>query len=69
MQTSYSSSLHLFKLALAQAKSPRFLVIRGTVRDPIRCFGKSEQVRPQFSQRHCSAHRDAIIQHMKVSSF
>src|SRR5208337_2772947 len=55
-----------FKLPVAQAKSPCFPVVGGSVRNPIRRFRQAEQVGPQFGKRHCSMHWDAVVQHMQV---
>ena len=54
-------------LIMGQTKSPIFLVVRRSIRNPIGVLGESEQVRLQFTQRHRCVHRSTVIQYVQVA--
>src|SRR6266702_5317242 len=54
-------------LAMGQAESPVFLIVRRAVRDPVRSIGKRKQVRLEFAQWHGRVHRRTVIQDVQVA--
>src|SRR5580704_12973721 len=59
--------LHAFQLPVAQAKSPGFTIVGGTVRNPVRRFRQREEVWLEFRERHGLVHRYAVVEHVEVA--
>jgi len=66
----YTDFIHLIfqleELSVTQAKSPSLVVVGVAVRDPLRIFRKSEQMWPQFFERHLLMNRDAVAHDVKI---
>src|SRR5262245_40369960 len=51
---------------MAQTKSPRRGVIGGTIRNPVRVIGQTEEVRTEFGQCHGGMYGHAVADHVQV---
>ena len=56
-----------FRLVVAEAKTPGFLVIRGAVRNPIRRLRQGEKVLSQFRKAHLLPYWHAVIDDMQIA--
>src|SRR5215470_15809442 len=54
-------------LVMGKAKSPVFLVVRRSVRYPVRMLWNREQMRPEIAQRHGRVHGGAVIHDVQVA--
>src|SRR5215831_18919930 len=54
------------KSFVRQAESPIALIVRSTVRDPLRTIRKREQMRLQLAERHYCMHWHAVVHHVQI---
>src|SRR6267143_6995425 len=61
------SFLQLLKFSMAETETPRFTIVGGAVRNPVRLVRQGEKMWSQFCQRHLLPHWRAVIQYMQIA--
>ena len=56
----------LFELPMGHAESPRFVVIRRAIGDPVGVVRQTEEMPLQLGERHPASHRYAVADHVQV---